>query len=105
MTTTFGKILERLMRQRKITGKALARELGVPYRTVQEWIGGGGRKMPRDPDVLKEIARYFQVSVHFLLYGYEDDNNFIGEIFEKTEIHTGLYEITVKRVSSRDRKG
>lgn len=101
---SFGQILEQLMKERRLAPKHIAKELGVPLRTVQEWIGTGARKMPRDPDVLKDLATYFKVSVHYLLYGYEDDNGLLSDILEKTEIHTGLYEITVKRVSSRNKK-
>lgn len=103
MKRNFGDILQSLMEERKISGRSLAKELGVPYKTLQEWLGPGAR-MPRDPEVLKKVSDYFKVSVHFLLFGKEDERSLIGEILDKTEIHTGLYEITVKRVSSRNRR-
>jgi transcriptional regulator with XRE-family HTH domain len=103
MKRNFGDILHALMKERKISGRSLAKELDVPYKTLQEWLGPGAR-MPRDPEVLKKVSDYFRVSVHYLLFGVEDQRSLIGEILDKTEIHTGLYEITVKRVGPRNRK-
>jgi hypothetical protein len=57
--------------------------------------------MPRDPQVLKKLAEYFDCSVYFLLFGEEDPKSLIGEILEKTEIHTGIYEISIKKVKTK----
>ena len=103
MKQNFGDILHSLMKKGKISGRSLAKEIGVSYKTLQEWLGPGAR-MPRDPEVLKRVSDYFKVSVHFLLFGEEDQRSLIGELLDKTEIHTGLYEITVKRVNSRNRR-
>jgi transcriptional regulator with XRE-family HTH domain len=103
MKRNFGDILHDLMKERKISGRSLAKELGIPYKTLQEWLGPGAR-MPRDPEVLKKVSDYFNVSVHYLLFGEEDQRTIIGEFLDKTEIHTGLYEITVKRVNQDKRR-
>ena len=100
MKKPFGTTLNELMQNRKLSSRALAELLGVPYRTVQEWIGPGNR-IPRDPGVLKKLAEHFQCSVHYLLFGVEDPNSILSEILDKSEIHTGLYEITIKRVKTR----
>ena len=44
------------------------------------------------------------VSVHYLLYGEEDPKSIIGELLEKAEIMTGLFEITVKKISKKGGK-
>jgi transcriptional regulator with XRE-family HTH domain len=62
MATEFGDNLKRLMEERKLTGRALAKKLGVPYKTVQEWVGPGGR-IPRTPDTLKKLYSLFQSSI------------------------------------------
>ena len=103
MKRNFGDILHSLMKRDRVSGRSLAKEIDVPYKTLQEWLGPGAR-MPRDREVLKKVSDYFNVSVHYLLFGEEDQRSLIGEILDKTEIHTGLYEITVKRVNSRNRK-
>jgi len=56
--------------------------------------------MPRDPAHIKKLADFFECSVHFLLYGDEDPNSLINQILHKTTIHTGLYEVTVRKVNS-----
>lgn len=103
MKRNFGDILHGLMKRDRISGRSLAKEIDIPYKTLQEWLGPGAR-MPRDPDVLKKVSDFFNVSIHYLLFGEEDQRSIIGEILDKTEIHSGLYEITVKRVNSRNRK-
>lgn len=71
MGNSFGKNLTALMRSKNLSGRKLAEDLSVPYRTVQEWIGPGTR-MPRDADIIRRLAAYFKCSTHFLLFGEED---------------------------------
>jgi transcriptional regulator with XRE-family HTH domain len=97
---TFGEILESLMKKRKLTIRALAAQLDISPKTVQEWIGKGGR-MPRNPDIIKRLAKSFDISVHYLLFGEEDEIGSLKDIFESSEIHTGLYEITIKKVNKK----
>ena len=88
------------MKQRPISTRSLAKKLNIPYKTVQEWIGADAR-MPRDPSILKKLSGFFDCSIHFLLFGEEDPKSFIGEILEKTEIHTGLYEISIRKIKTK----
>ncbi len=104
MSNTFGKTLAELMKQKGVSGRVLANKLGVPHRTVQEWVGSHGNRMPRDPAILKNLSSYFSVSVHFLLYGEQDPRNPLNELLEKTELHTGLYEVTIRRVQPKNGK-
>jgi transcriptional regulator with XRE-family HTH domain len=92
----FGDRLKCLMQKRNISGKALSRELCIPYNTLQEWLSS---RIPRNPESLKKVSAFFNVSVYYLLFGEENDPvSIIGNILEKTEVHTGLYEITIKKV-------
>jgi transcriptional regulator with XRE-family HTH domain len=98
--TSFGRNLESLMQEKNLSTRTLAKNINLPYKTVQEWLGANFR-MPRDPQVLKKLAEYFDCSVYFLLFGEEDPKSLIGEILEKTEIHTGIYEISIKKVKTK----
>lgn len=100
MKKEFGQNLQALMKEHRLSGRALAKEIGVSYKTLNEWCGPGGR-MPRAPATLKLLADYFKVSIHYLLFGKEDERSLIGEILDKTELHTGMYEITVRKVKTR----
>lgn len=101
-TKSFGEILEDLMDQKNLSIAKLAKELSVSPKTVQEWVGKGGR-IPRNPESLKKLASYFDISVHYLLFGEDDPKNLIENFLEKTEIHSGLYEITIKKVSRNNK--
>jgi len=94
----FGGRLKQLMKKKNLTGKKLSRDLDISYNSIQEWLSS---RMPRDPQVLKKLSNYFGVSVYFLLYGEEDPASLISNILDKTEIHTGLYEISIKRVKTK----
>lgn len=100
MESNFGHTLQALMDERRTSGRELAAAIDVPYKTIQEWLGSKSR-MPRDPEALRRLAEFFGCSVHYLLFGEEDPHGLVGEILEKTEIHTGLYEITIRKVRSK----
>ena len=100
---SFGENLEALMKEKRFSVSALAKELELPSKTVHEWVGKGGR-MPRNPDVLKRLSEVFGTSVHHILFGVEDPKSGLGVLLESSEIHTGLYEITIKKVNSRPAK-
>jgi transcriptional regulator with XRE-family HTH domain len=94
---SFGEILERLLRQNNLSGRQFAKDVGINNKTVSSWIGEGG-SFPSDPMVIKKIAIRFNISVHELLYGEPDPRSLLGELLNKTEMHTGLYEITIKKL-------
>ncbi len=96
----FGDVLQHLMEQKNLSARELASRLGFPAKTVNEWVGKGGR-MPRNPDHLKKLADFFQVSLHQLLFGEDDPRSLLSEVLNKTEIHTGLYEISIKRIEPK----
>lgn len=101
MSKEFGVILDELIKARKISVRQFAKDIGQKPSTVNEWTGKNAR-FPASPEILKDIANYFQISIHELLYGEPDKNSFpISELLQKTEIHTGLYEITIKKVDQK----
>ena len=103
MSKSFGEQLKLLMEQRNLSAAKLGKTIGVSPKTILEWMDRGGR-MPRDPKHIRALCDYFQVSTHQLLFGEDDPRSSIGAILDKTEIHTGTYEVTVKRVSIKEGK-
>ncbi len=99
MKRSFGEILEALMKDKNLSIRALAKELSLPHKTLSEWIGPNGR-MPRKPEHLDKLAGYFNCTVHYLLYGTEDPRGLLGNILRKTEVHSGLYQITIEKVDA-----
>lgn len=96
----FGKNLEKLIRQNNMSIRQFSKAIEVSPKTAQEWVGKSGR-FPSSPLIIKKIANLFNLSVHEILFGEPDPNQIIRDILEKTEIHTGLYEITIKKVKEK----
>lgn len=103
MGKSFGENLKLLMQQKNLSASRMAKDIGVSAKTILEWTGKGGR-MPRDPNHIKSLCDYFQVSTHQLLFGEDDPRSSIEAILDKTEVHTGTYELTIKRVNIKGTK-
>lgn len=97
---SFGQNLKALMARDRVNASTVAKAIGEPAKTVQEWIGAPART-PRSLEVIPKLASYFKVSTHFILTGEEDPRDSLGVFLEKTEIHSGLYEISIKKVQSK----
>ena len=63
--------LKELRKEKGLSQKALANELGVHYRTLQNWENGESQIKP---DKAQQLADFFGVSVGYLL-GYSDKVN------------------------------
>lgn len=98
MHKTFGEILKTLMSERNVTTSMLAQSIGFSKKTIQEWLGPQGR-VPRDLSAIKKLSEFFDCSTHFILFGEEDPRLQKNEAFSGAEVHTGTYEITIKKVS------
>lgn len=100
MARNFGQILESLIEERSISIAALARKIDVNPKTLSEYVGDNGR-FPSNPDVLLKLADFFKCSVHELLTGEPDPHGSLGALLDKTEIHTGLYEVSIKMINKK----
>lgn len=98
----FGKILEKLLLENDISQVELARKLKLSPKTVNEWIGANARE-PRSK-ALKALAEFFDVSVHFLLFGEEDPKSVVMDIFKSGSEHTGIYQISIRKLSVNEKK-
>ncbi len=97
----FGENLELMIFKKFRSVSAFAKETGINKKTIEGWIGKGAR-VPSKPDYIKSMAEALDISVHELLYGVMDNREPFAALLEKTEIHTGLYEISIKKVIRRD---
>ena len=94
--TEFGNNLRQLLKENKLSVKEFAEKLDMPIKTVTEWSAKG--RLPRDLNVIKKIASILNWSTHRVLFGEEDPKGLIEESLNNLEIHTGLYQISVKRI-------
>lgn len=97
----FGLGLEQMILKKFKTISAFAKVTGINKKTIDGWIGTGAR-FPSRPEYIKSMAEALNVSVHELLYGCMDNREPLAAIFEKTEIHTGTYELTIKKIIKKD---
>ena len=65
--------LKELRKEKGLSQKALANELGVHYRTLQNWENGESNIKPEKAE---ELAKIFNVSVAYLL-GYSEYESFL----------------------------
>lgn len=90
------KILREVLEEKNLSVTALARESGVPKTNIQGWLDGASPNINQ----LDQVAQYLGVSIDYLAFGRDDSEKW-DELLEKVHIHTGLYEITVKKVNKK----
>lgn len=76
--------LKELRKEKGLSQQALAKKIGVHYRTLQNWENGENQIKP---DKAQQLADYFGVSVGYLL-GYESDETLISELKNKLSTMT-----------------
>ena len=104
MAGCFAKNLEKMMKEKRVSLRVLSAAIDVPAKTIHGWISGSGNALPRNADVLKRLADYFNVSTHFLIFGEEDGRGLVESILESTEIHTGVYRVTIEKIKTPIKK-
>lgn len=75
----FASILIRLMNERNVTIRNLARIADVSTSTIDSWRSGSN---PQDFVAVKRIARFFGVSVCYLLTGSHEESTEVAPFVE-----------------------
>ncbi len=104
--SSFAENLKRLMKDRGITARTLSQATGIPTSTISEWSAG------REPKLSKstvKLARYFDVSIEFLITGEEPEQTVVSNLIENfasefTTIHQGLYRVKVEKLKENKNK-
>ena len=69
MSTEIGKVLSKIIKDRRLTLKEISKATGVPSTTLAEWQSN---RTPKNPAQVKAVANFLGVSLHFLFFGEED---------------------------------
>lgn len=77
--------LKDLRKEKGLSQKAFSEEIGVSYRTIQNWENGESQIKQ---DKAQQLADYFGVPVGYLL-GYEDDTQLIKNLTDKISKMSG----------------
>lgn len=78
------EILLELMKKHGITSYKLAKDLGIAQATLSRWKTGNAKP---SLEMLKRIAAYFNVSVDYLAFGY---NQIFGSALEELRSRKGV---------------
>ncbi|MES3036979.1 MAG: helix-turn-helix transcriptional regulator [Bdellovibrionota bacterium] len=89
-----GKVLQLLLKQKNMSMRELAKVSGVPASNLTEW---SANRSPKNPVQIKKVAEALGVTMHFLLFGEDDNQEPIQKIL-KEDFFSGTFEITVKKV-------
>lgn len=82
--------LKELRKEKKLTQKALAEKLKIPYRTIQNWEN---EEVQIKPDNAEKLANFFDVPVGYLL-GFNIDDVSEKQIINHNEIMDGLKKMS-----------
>ncbi len=91
-----GDNIRKLLHERGMSVRELARAIDEPQRTVQEIIAKN--RVPRDLSFVRKVAQALDCTTHRIFFGEEDPNSPIERVTTKFEIHQGVYEIVVRKV-------
>lgn len=94
MAIQIGSTLKTLLKVRRMTLKEVSKATGVPSSTLSEWLNN---RSPKNPEQIRKVAQYMNVSLHYLLFGEEDSQEPIQKIL-KEDFFQGTFEISIKRV-------
>ena len=98
------KVLKRLMDDRKLTFQALADETGVRASTLKGWTLPGAQ--PRNMADVRKVARSFDVSFEYLIFGEEADvpPRTLAEVLMEP-VYDGWLKVKIERaIPTRPRK-
>lgn len=93
MELQIGPVLSKILKERRLSLRELSKATGISVSTLSEW---SANRNP-NPSKLKLVADYLGVSIHFLLFGVEDNQTAIAKIL-KEDIFSGTFEINIRRV-------
>jgi transcriptional regulator with XRE-family HTH domain len=82
------------MRQKPVSARALSKATGVPQSTVSHLLSG---RSSQKPEHLLALARYFGVSLEYLIFGEDQQANQLESILTE-EVFTGWLKVRVERV-------
>jgi transcriptional regulator with XRE-family HTH domain len=96
---SFAENLKHLMKSQGVSVRVLSQATGVPSSTISEWTAG---REPKLSEPVVKLARYFSVSLEYLVTGKEPEPEIIGKLLDDADdsfftIHRGVYRVHVEK--------
>lgn len=94
------------MSERGVAAKVVSKATGIPTSTLSEWTGG---RQPKLSDDVLKLARFFGVSIEYLITGKEPINDVMSEVLESLDdgfvtVHQGVYRFKIEKLTSDSKK-
>lgn len=88
--------LKKILEEKEISVSELAKKTGVPKSTILTWLAG------RTPDLIQldKVTQFLGVSIDEIAFDRKRED-ILSQLFEKVEVHSGLYEISIKKVNKK----
>lgn len=103
---SFSETLKRLMKDRGVSMRVLAQATDIPSSTLSEWTAG---REPKLGEPVVRLARFFGVSLEYLVTGKEPEQEIVGNILDGMDdgfftIHQGVYRVHVEKFRGKKTK-
>lgn len=95
----FARILAQLMKDRRLTIKAVAELAGVRTSVVQNWLSGA---VPHDLFAVNRLSSSLGISFKEFLLGEQEGKNIKGvSSFDECDLFDGICHVNIKRMIPR----
>ena len=95
---SIAKNLKQLLEDKQLTASEVARKTGIPKSTILSWLS----EKRSSPDIyqLQKVCEFLGTSIEMVAFGKKHDD-IISQLIDKIEVHSGMYEIIVKKVVNK----
>ncbi len=94
-----GWAIENILKSQGISLRQLALKSGIPYSSLCHLKNN---RPPRNLEHINKLSNYLQVSIHYLLYGYNDPHYQPENPIGNSEGIEGVYEISIKKIRKKE---
>ena len=99
-TVLLPKILKKLMQDKNLSVRQLAKDCKLPVSTISSYLSG--KKSSYSPEHLECLADFFGVSIDYLLFG-KNPNASLNSVFTEP-VFNGWLKVTVERAVPSKKK-
>lgn len=94
-----GKNIEEILKRKELTVTELSKATNIPRTTLLGWIKGTSSS----PNLsqLDTVAQFLDVTIEELAFGRRQRKPDISEILTSAEVHTGIYRLTLEKLSEK----
>ena len=100
MALKLGIILKQLIKERGVTLRSLSKQTNVPQSSISGFLAGSGTSKPEH---IRSLAKYFGVSMEFLLFGEDEKPPSLEEVLTE-DLFSGLLKVAIKKAIPNKRK-